>query len=192
MSEESSKFLSPNTIKSNLMLSSLYLTAYELLKSAIIENISNFFIFEYRDGKAIRDKQYKDEVTQVHKDILYASCLWLKRNEVITDVDIQEIEDIRKHRNQVAHELPRLLIDSHLNLNVEYFLRIRELLEKIELWWIENVEIPSNSDFDDEVVLTEDIHPGRIVVLDHIVSSALIDYLDEEQNSNLPFKITGE
>ena len=142
------EFLNPDAIKSNLVLSALYLVAYELLKDAIIDNIRAFFSFEYRDGKAIPDKQYKDEVTRVHKDTLYASCLWLQRNGAITENEVEEIQNIRKHRNQVAHELARLLFDANLNLNVGYFLRIRELLGKIEVWWVKNVEIPVNPDFD--------------------------------------------
>jgi hypothetical protein len=177
---DSSKFLNPGAIKSSLMLSALYLAAYELLKDAIIDNIREFFSFEYKDGKAIPDGQYKNEVLQVHKDLLCASCLWLKRNGVITASEIEEIENIRRHRNQVAHELPRLLVDPDLNLNVGYFLRIRELLDKIEIWWVTNVEIPSNPDFDGLEVNETDIQPGRAIALDYMISVALADYLGQD------------
>ncbi|MBU0490964.1 MAG: hypothetical protein KKA73_09705 [Chloroflexi bacterium] len=166
------KFLNPDVIKSNLILSSLYLAAYELLKDAIVDNIRDFFSFEYKNGRAIPDEQYKDEVVRVHKDLLYASCSWLQRNGVITENEVEEIETIRKHRNQVAHELPKLLGDADLNLNVGYFLRIRELLEKIEVWWIKNVEIPVNTDFDGVDVNEEDIRPGRVIALDYVISAS--------------------
>ena len=177
--DNNSKFLNPGAIKSNLILSSLYLTAYELLKDAIISNIRDFFSFDYRDGKAIPDEQYKEEVTKVHRDLLHASCLWLQRNGVITENEVEEINKIRRHRNQVAHELLRLLSEADLNLNIEYFLRIRELLEKIEIWWIENVEIPSNADFDGVEVSKKDIRPGRVVALDYIVLVASGDINEE-------------
>jgi hypothetical protein len=115
--------------------------------------------------------QYKNEVTKVHKDLLHASCLWLQRNGAITEDDLRKIESIRRHRNQVAHELPRLLIDGDINLNLGYFLQIRELLEKIELWWVTNVEIPTNQDFDGDGISGKDIHPGRVILMDYIVSS---------------------
>ncbi|MEM2111966.1 MAG: hypothetical protein QXX08_08855 [Candidatus Bathyarchaeia archaeon] len=175
-------FLNPDAIKSNLILSSLYLAAYELMKDAIIDNIRNFFSFEYRDGKAIPDKQYKDEVTRVHNDILYASCLWLQRNGVITENEVEEIQNIRKHRNQIAHELPKLLFDADLNFNVGYFLRIRELLEKIELWWVKNVEVPVNPDFDGIEGYEEDIRPGRVIAIDYVISVVFADYLKQEDN----------
>jgi hypothetical protein len=188
------KFLNPDAIRSNLMLSSLYLTAYELLKDAIIDNIKSFFSFEYtKEGKAIPDEQYKDEVVRVHKDLMHASCLWLKRNGVITETEVEEIENIRRHRNQVTHELPKLLIDPDLDLNIEYFVRIRELLEKIEMWWIKNVVIPTNSDFDGVEVNEKDIHPGRVTALDYIVSIALADQLkpDNSGDNQYPYKKDG-
>lgn len=168
------KFLNPDTVKSNLILSALYLAAYELLKDAIIDNLRAFFSFEYRDGRAIPDKRYKKEVVGIHKDLLYSSCLWLKRHEVITEQDVEEIQNIRKHRNQVAHELPKLLGDADLNINVGYFLRIRELLEKIEIWWVKNVEVPANSDFDNIDVEEKDIYPGRVIILDYVISTVTV------------------
>ena len=167
-----------------MILSSLYLTAYELLKDAIIDNIRAFFSFEYKGGKAISDEQYKDEVVRVHKDLMHASCLWLKRNGIITESEVKEVQNIRKHRNQVAHELPRLLIDADLNLNIGYFVKIRELLEKIELWWVKNVEIPTNSEFNGVEVSEKDIRPGRVIALDHVISIALADHLKSDNGDS--------
>lgn len=170
------KFLNPNAIKSNLILSALYLAAYELLKDAIIGNIRGFFSFEYKDGKAVPDQQYTKEVIEVHKDAFYASCLWLNRNNVITEIEVKEIDIIRKHRNQIAHELPKLLCDADLNLNIEYFLRMSELLKKIEVWWVKNIDIPANSDFDGVEVDEKDIEPGRVIALEYIISVVRADY----------------
>jgi hypothetical protein len=181
---DTNKLLNSDAIRNNLILSSLYLTAYELLKDAIIDNIRAFFSFEYKGGKAISDEQYKDEVVRVHKDLMHASCLWLKRNGIITESEVKEVQNIRKHRNQVAHELPRLLIDADLNLNIGYFVKIRELLEKIELWWVKNVEIPTNSEFNGVEVSEKDIRPGRVIALDHVISIALADHLKSDNGDS--------
>jgi hypothetical protein len=166
------EFLNSDTIKNNLMISALYLTAYELLRSAIIDNIKQFFLF----GGEVPDEQYKNEVTRVHKDLLHASCLWLQGNNVITEEDLRKIENIRRHRNQIAHELPKLLLDGDNNLSLGYLLQIRELLEKIELWWVINVEIPANQNFDGDEISEKDIHPGRVILMDYIVSSASTEF----------------
>ena len=176
------KFLEPEIVKNNLTLSALYLAAYELLKDAIVVNIREFFSFEYTDGKAIPSEQYKNEVTRVHRDILYASCLWLQQNGVITENEVAEIQNIRKHRNQVAHELPKLLSDPNLNLNLGYFLRIRDLLEKIEMWWAMNVHIPTNPEFDGVDMNEKDILPGRVIFIDYVISAVVADYLSKGDN----------
>jgi len=67
-------------------------------------------------------------------------------------------------------------VDPELDFNVKYFLRIRELLQKIETWWVKNVDIPSNSDFDGVEVDERDIETGRVVILDYVISVALADY----------------
>jgi hypothetical protein len=174
------KFLNPDIVKSNLILSALYLAAYELLKDSIVDRISGFFTLDYQNDKPVVDKRYNDEVLSLHKDLLQASCMWLEQMGAITKDEVEEVEKIRKHRNEVAHELPRLLIDSGLNLNIGYFVRIKELLEKIEVWWVKNFDIPVNPDFDGVVVEDKDIQPGRVIALNHLISVALSDYLKKE------------
>jgi hypothetical protein len=146
---DAEKFLSPEAIKSNLVLSSLYLAAYEILKSAIVDNVRDFFALDYdADGKPVLDKQYRDEVSRLHRDLLQASCLWLEKAGAITSDEVEQIGRIRRHRNEVAHELPQLLSERDRNLNLDYFLRLRELLEKIGIWWIRNFETPINPELD--------------------------------------------
>jgi hypothetical protein len=174
------KFLNPELVKANLILSALYLAAYELLKDSIIDSIRGFFTLKYVNGKFEVDEQYNAEVLTLHKDLLQASCIWLEQMGAINKEEIQEIEKIRKHRNEVAHELPKLLVDSDLNLNIGYFVRIRELLEKIEAWWVKNFEIPVNPDFDGIEVDDKDIQPGRVIALNHLISVALSGYLKTE------------
>lgn len=176
---DANKFLNPDRLKNNLLLASLYLSAYELLKASIIENISDFFSTDYVDGKIVPNKQYYDEVTKTNKDLLRASCLWLAKVGAIAIDEVEEIHQIRRHRNEIAHELPKLLGDSELNLNIDYFIRIRELLGKIELWWIKNFEIPINSSFDGIEIADSEIHPGRVIMLDYVISVVLADNLQK-------------
>lgn len=174
------KFLNPETVKANLILSALYLAAYELLKDSIIDGIRGFFTFNYVNAKPEVDKRYNAEVLTLHKDAMQASCNWLGQMGAINKDEVQEVENIRKHRNEIAPELPRLLVDSNLNLNIGYFVRIKELLEKIEVLWVKNVEIPVNPEFDGGEVDDEDIQPGRVIALNHLISIALSDYLETQ------------
>jgi hypothetical protein len=180
---DADKFLNPERVKGNLVLSSLYLSAYELLKSAIIDNIKEFFTLGLdADGIPIVDDEYSEKVKKLDRDLLRASCLWLEKNSVISSNEVDQVVQLRNHRNQIAHELPRLLIDGGLNLNVDYFVRIRQLLEKIEVWWILNFEIPINSDFVGVEIDPQEIIPGRVVALDHLIAIVSSD----SDETNLP------
>ena len=50
---------------------------------------------------------------------------------------------------------------------------------KIETWWIRNVDMIINEDFDGVEVADEDIHPGRVVMLNEIIRIALDDAGDK-------------
>jgi len=176
---DTEKILDPDRLRNNLILASLYLSAYELLKTTIIDNILNFFSTDYINGKPVKSRQYQDEIIRVDKDLLRASCLWLVKVDVISQDEMEEIQAIRRHRNEIAHELPKLLLDSELNLKLDYFIRIRELLGKIELWWVRNFEIPTNPDFDGIEVDDSEIYPSRVIMLDYIISVVLADHQSE-------------
>jgi hypothetical protein len=152
----------------------LYLTAYELLRGTVIDRIQSFFThgFADEDSEAIIDEQYK-EIERLHNSVFLASCLWLQQNSVISSEDAADIVNIRRHRNQIAHELPEFLGDADREINLEYLQNIRRLLRKIETWWIRNVDLHINSDFDDIEVTDEDIHPGSVLVLNEIIRIAL-------------------
>lgn len=105
--------------------------------------------------------------------MLIASCLWLEQNGAISPQDATSLRSIRRHRNQIAHELPYLLGDIDREINLEYLQQIRQLLRKIEVWWIRNVDLLVNPDFDGVEVADEDIEPGPVLILDYIIRVAL-------------------
>jgi len=173
--------LNPQAVKNNLVFSSLYLSAYELLKSSIIERIESFFATDYnKEGKPILTSQYKKEVLGLHKYKLAASSLWLEKMEVITEDDVRKIDEIRKHRNKIAHDLPNVLVEG-FEPHLDYFMEIRRLLEKIEIWWIQNFEIPINSDYDGIEIKDEDIRPGPVIILDHLISIVFSDFEEKRK-----------
>src|SRR5947209_7584242 len=143
MSEFSWSKLEASTLKQNLIIASLYLTAYELLKDSIISQIEGFFTAPYggKDYHTLLAHQYKQDVLSLDKSKLYASCLWLKNMGAITDGDIENVKLIRDHRNQIAHELPQLLTSSDIEVNIQYFVTLKNLLGKIDTWWIKEVEL---------------------------------------------------
>ena len=55
------------------------------------------------------------------------------------------------------------------------FQEMATLLRKIEVWWIKEVEIPTNPDFDDKEISEDEIVPGRSVSLQLLCDIALGD-----------------
>ena len=64
---------------------------------------------------------------------------------------------------------------------------ITALLRKIELWWIVNVEIPINPDFDGQEVNEEGITPGAVLSLQMLiqVASGNTELLEQWRKSRL-------
>jgi len=174
------KMFNPEVIQQNLLNSSLYLTAFELLKGVVEQRLKDFMSmrepfdenYELRESaeykRLIRNKKHPELGN--NKNIYYSSCLWLKENEVITKEDFDKLQEIRLHRNKIAHQLPRLILDSEHEIDLELYNLINELITKIERWWIAEVEIPSNPDFDNVDVDINKIKGGNMLILEHIIA----------------------
>ena len=165
------KLLSPEIMRTNLLMASLYLAAFEILKSTVVDRIKGFFTFDYAKGQPQLDSRYQ-EVASLNKNPLQASLLWLQENNAITPDDVLMFDAIRQHRNELAHQLPHFLIDAERNINFQNFENVRYLLRKIETWWIQQVDIPTNPDYAGVEVKDEEIQPGSVIVLDAIIGMA--------------------
>jgi hypothetical protein len=166
------KFLTPDVLRHNLILCSLYLAAYEILKTSVIDHPKSFFSDWSLDGRRL-GQDYGKYVSALNpKDQFYASCLWLKQNGALNDDDLAELERIRKHRNAIAHELPSFISNVDYEVDLERLRSVKRLVEKIERWWIREVEISTNPAYDGVEVKDEDITPGTVIALDLIMELA--------------------
>ena len=143
--------------------------------------------YEYLDCQDYKDKIVNRRIPELNnnKNIYYSSCLWLKENGVITENDVVELQKIRLHRNKIAHELPKLLIDSEHEVNLDLFEAIKKLLTKIEQWWIIEFEMLINQDFDDFNYNTLDLNKvesGLMVLLDYMID-VVREELKKEKHS---------
>jgi hypothetical protein len=80
--ESWAKFLNPRTLKSNLIIASLFLAAYETLRSAIIEHIRGFYTNGFNQNGWIIDTKYQTDVLSRHNSPLRASLLWFREMKV--------------------------------------------------------------------------------------------------------------
>jgi hypothetical protein len=83
----------------------------------------------------------------------------------ISDDDIELIDNIRKHRNELAHDLPKFITNINNKINVDLLGSIYELTTKVERWWIKEVHISTNPNFDDREVDDTDIRSGTMICM---------------------------
>lgn len=161
--------LDPVTVRRNLLLASLYLSGFELLADSLIDRIRSFFTF----GDALGDERYRAELDLGGHSTLENSCLWLVVAEALTPEEAEEINSIRRRRNRVAHELTAILVGEQDAVNVADLARLRDLLGKIEVWWILNVELPTNPGYDPDALPTAgDIRTGYTLLFDYLLEQA--------------------
>jgi hypothetical protein len=152
------KFLNPESLKQNLIRASIYLTCWEMLKECLVDQPRSFFSHEFRDGKWIEDSNYKTKVLSLDSDPLIASALWFRDQKALSDEDIALLRSLRTHRNEIAHELPIFLGRAEANVRLEFLNGVYHLTDKTDKWWIQNIEIPTNPDFDSREFTEEELN----------------------------------
>lgn len=178
------KFLNPESLRSNLILASIYLAAWETFEHGVMGHIEGFYLvgfdqngFKYSDG-------YKQALAR-DKSPFRASMLWLQDMGVVDAADMELADRGRQHRNDIAHNLPAYVAKASHNVDVALLGELCALLNKIDVWWIRNVEIPTNSDFDDQdvdAIPDSEIKSGNMLFLSMMFNIATGD---ESQASEL-------
>lgn len=176
------KFFDIDKAKKTFVYSSFYLFAYEMLKNTIVERIKTFYFRGYDENGVITDETYKETVLKRKvngkQNLFQAHLYWLKDNNVIDEDDIKEIVSIREHRDLIAHNTDKLVSDSDFEINYGLLDKTFDFIKKIDLWWIKEFEIPTNPDFDNVEVNTDEITSGYEFIIGYyksIINSILTE-----------------
>ena len=166
------RFLTPEVLRTNLILASVYIAAFEIMKDSIIERTREFYFPRFDENNQI-DPKYQCDVLTKNKSVTYASLQWLKDVDAICDEDIMKFNRIKELRNLISHEMSKMLIDGLPPDLPERFNDIVSLLDKVEKWWIINFEIPTNPSLDNKEIDVKEIIPGRIASMSIMLDVAL-------------------
>jgi hypothetical protein len=174
-------FLDPENLKGSLIFSSLYIATFESFKDYVIDEVKFFFYEGIKDGQDMISPKYDSAVKSKDKSILKSSLLWLKDMEAIEEADVEIFDELRKYRNKLSHELMELLFEGLSDEFPEKFSKLIQLRIKIEKWWILNIEIPTDLDFD----LDQEVNEDNIFTSSQIFHRLILDMLsgDEEKAS---------
>jgi len=162
------KVLDSGILTKNLINCALFILSYELFKQSVIGHPKGFFCTQYRNGKLKISERYKELVLDINpKDVFNSSCIWFKENGAIGENDLYKISTIRKHRNELVHEIPNF-IAGNKNLQEKLFDDLYILLSKIDRWWLINIEVPTDPDFDNQKIDEDQTFSGNMILLDMI------------------------
>ncbi|MDY4889810.1 MAG: hypothetical protein SO135_08755 [Sphaerochaetaceae bacterium] len=87
--------------------------------------------------------QYK-ELKDLDSHIKDASFLWAVNHEIVDISDYSLYDQLRKKRNEITHNLLDYACKDIPKEDLELFQRMTLLYQKIDRWWINEVELPTN------------------------------------------------
>ena len=178
------RFLDPEMMRPSLFMATMFITVFEILKNSIVDRIRDFYSVGWtEDGNAV-SPEYASNVLSRNKSAVYASLNWLQEHEAIDEADLAIFEQLKSTRNLLAHQLFDVVTGQAASTHQEQFNELVELLRKIEVWWVVNVELATNPDYDDQEVDEAGIVPGAILSLQMLlhVASGGTELLDAWRN----------
>lgn len=138
--------LDENILKYNVSFAAIFVLNYECLKDYIINQVRDFYSDNGKwDGDNYISEEtakYKKEVRALDKNIENASLKWFLQLDVITVDDFEKYQVIRKRRNDITHKLLKNLNDGFTENDNKLFGDMLEIYNKIDKWWINEIEIP--------------------------------------------------
>lgn len=171
-SDQWEKFLDPDVLRPSLFIATMFITTFEILKDTIIDKIREFYIIGLDENGPNVSPNYHSDVLSKHKSPLYASLQWLQENNAINNEDLKTFEQLKKTRNLLAHQLFAVVTGQVTSAHEAEFDALVTLLRKIGVWWVVNVEIPTNPDFDGQEIDEEEIVPGAVLSLQMLIQVA--------------------
>ncbi len=165
--------LSEEEITNALAYAGFILVAFELVKSMIVHPIKLF----YRDmtfGEGMLFKSYEEDVLSRHSNQFEACLLYLRDfMEALNSEDVFTIQALRKHRNDLAHNLP----DKLVNISVEEYLPFLEKTDKV-LFKLSNyrtyMEIGSDPAFQNKGINWDTIKGPEYLLFEEILCKVKI------------------
>ncbi|WP_163513577.1 hypothetical protein [Fodinicola acaciae] len=161
--------LAPDTVIATLIRASCFLSAYELIKSEVLEKVHDFFLCGFEGDTFLYDEaSYQRAVASRDKNPFKASCAWLVEMQGLTVEQVATLEDVRQHRNEIAHELPKLLTDPDFEVRFDLLLAAAECVRVLGVFW-GSIEVQTDPDIAMEDVDFEGIKSGPYLLMEYLI-----------------------
>ena len=165
--------LSHESMTRTLVRAGMLLSAYELIKLQVIDGVRDFFWTGQvdDDGNREYDPGYETDVKARDKSLFKASCSWLVEMDALTQDQASALEDVRVHRNEIAHELPKILIDPDFEVNVGVLVDATICLRRLDVFW-GRISMDTDPQWDSTDVEDKDIWSGPSLLMASLVEIA--------------------
>ncbi len=174
--KEVQRKLTPEVIRANLVRAGLFLAGWELLKSNIVKKVREFYFLGFPESP-LEAQRYAETVLALDKGkekgkVFRASLLWLVESGAFTPAQAERVRELNALRNDIAHELPKRLIEpEHPELEVAVLHELKDLISVLGVYW-GRIEIETNEDFVGKEIADADIVSGHSLLMDHLVEAA--------------------
>jgi hypothetical protein len=176
MSHEAEAFrhkLQPKAIRSNLVRAGLFLAAWELLKGEIIGQVRGFFLMTLGDEKPDPRllTEYKKTVLSRHdRSVFLASLSWLVEAKALTEEQAKLARALKEYRDEVAHELPKLLLEPGCDIDVARIREAQSLIVVLGRFW-GRITAETDPQFDGQEIEDTAIQSGIMMLMDVLVAA---------------------
>ena len=158
--------LRPERVRATLGFAGLYQMTHELIKTAVLHEVREFYCRGIEDGRMVYDElAYAQNVLErAPKNKFRASLLWLVEGDAITLAQADRLDDIYAHRHDLSHELKKYVVDPDFEPDVKLLTDALTILKAIRRFWtsIER-DIGSFEEFGD--VDLDEVTPLSLAVL---------------------------
>jgi len=167
--------LLPESMALCLMRAAALLTAWEFIRSSIVDGVRDFYCYGVdANGRYLYDNKYaRGVLSKVVKGgsptIFDVSVAWLVNAEALTEGDVDLLQAIREHRNDVAHELTKYLVDPEHAVKIDLLLRSRDVIQRLGQFWGQ-IAVDTDPSLDNRDVAPEEIRSGQSLLFDYVLS----------------------
>lgn len=161
-----------DTLRKNIEFAALFVLNYECLKEYVVSQVREFYSdsISFVQGEMIfkESENYKKNVRSLANKIDTASIMWFVNAGAITEQELDLYHTCRKRRNDITHELLKNLSLGFKESDVTLFLDMVHLYQKIDNWWINEIEIPTSADEIPENYDRNEVVGGQVIILSAI------------------------
>lgn len=178
--------LNEDVLKFNINFAALFVLNFECLKDYIITQPRTFYSdVLIKDGELCCEEteEYKKEVRSLEKNIENASLRWFMNTDAITEEDYNLYQELRERRNDITHELLKNLNNGFNETDAKLYIKLLELYQKIDKWWINEIEIPISGEVLPDEYDSEQVLGGQAMILS-IINDIIFDN-NKERYKNL-------